>query len=189
MNILSTTIFLIFLQLINFPLLFLVREHQFLLSTQLDRSGGEKIAHQYNFNGFKGYAGSFYPETMTMVRTASEVKYIEPVGIASITGLSDYFKFNKKPKASVSSSDSLVAQAEQTKVDAWGLTRIWQRNFTNKNTYKYPVTAGENVDVYVIDTGVMTNHTDFEGRARWGKVVPKGSTEKDGNGHGEYSLF
>lgn len=34
----------------------------------------------------------------------------------------------------------------------------------------------------------MVNHPEFEGRARWGKVVPKNSTEKDGNGHGTHCV-
>lgn len=40
--------------------------------------------------------------------------------------------------------------------------------------------------VYVIDTGVYIDHEEFEGRARWGKTIPKNDLDIDGNGHGTH---
>jgi cerevisin len=42
------------------------------------------------------------------------------------------------------------------------------------------------VDVYVIDTGTNIEHVDFEGRASWGKTIPQGDADEDGNGHGTH---
>src|SRR5690606_13206603 len=42
------------------------------------------------------------------------------------------------------------------------------------------------VDVYVIDTGTNVDHVDFEGRATWGKTIPVGDADEDGNGHGTH---
>jgi cerevisin len=38
----------------------------------------------------------------------------------------------------------------------------------------------------VIDTGTNTEHVDFEGRAHWGKTIPAGDVDEDGNGHGTH---
>jgi cerevisin len=72
----------------------------------------------------------------------------------------------------------------------WGLSRISRRESTtlrNFNKYEYdPETAGEGIKVYVIDTGINVKHVDFEGRAIWGKTVPKNDEDADGNGHGSH---
>jgi cerevisin len=71
----------------------------------------------------------------------------------------------------------------------WGLARISHREgltFSTYNKYLYTANAGEGVDVYVIDTGTNTEHVDFEGRARWGKTIPTGDEDADGNGHGTH---
>lgn len=35
-------------------------------------------------------------------------------------------------------------------------------------------------------TGVYIHHRDFGGRARWGKTIPYGDVDEDGNGHGTH---
>lgn len=71
----------------------------------------------------------------------------------------------------------------------WGLARISHRDslsFSTFNKYLYTADAGEGVDVYVIDTGTNIDHVDFEGRASWGKTIPQGDADEDGNGHGTH---
>lgn len=71
----------------------------------------------------------------------------------------------------------------------WGLARISHRDsltFSDFNKYLYAADAGEGVDVYVIDTGTYIDHVDFEGRAHWGKTIPEGDEDEDGNGHGTH---
>lgn len=71
----------------------------------------------------------------------------------------------------------------------WGLARISHRDslsFGTFNKYLYAADGGEGVDVYVIDTGTNTDHVDFEGRASWGKTIPAGDADEDGNGHGTH---
>lgn len=71
----------------------------------------------------------------------------------------------------------------------WGLARISHRHslsFGTFNKYLYSGHGGEGVDVYVIDTGCNTEHVDFEGRAHWGKTIPVGDEDADGNGHGTH---
>jgi cerevisin len=71
----------------------------------------------------------------------------------------------------------------------WGLARISHRDslsFGTFNKYLYSEDAGTGVDAYVIDTGTNVDHVDFEGRASWGKTIPVGDEDKDGNGHGTH---
>jgi cerevisin len=51
-------------------------------------------------------------------------------------------------------------------------------------TYTYDDSAGSGVDIYIVDTGVLTTHNQFGGRARWGASFV-GET-RDGNGHGTH---
>lgn len=70
-----------------------------------------------------------------------------------------------------------------------GLARISHRkklSFSTFMKYEYDKNGGEGVNVYVVDTGVYINHTEFEGRAFWGKTIPKNDLDIDGNGHGTH---
>ena len=78
---------------------------------------------------------------------------------------------------------------ETEKNAPWGLARISHRDslsFGTFNKYLYSADGGEGVDVYVIDTGTNVDHVDFEGRASWGKTIPTGDADEDGNGHGTH---
>jgi cerevisin len=71
----------------------------------------------------------------------------------------------------------------------WGLARVSHRDtlsFGTFNKYLYTEDGGEGVDAYVIDTGCNIEHVDFEGRAKWGKTIPTGDEDVDGNGHGTH---
>ncbi|KAG0341483.1 subtilisin-like serine protease [Podila humilis] len=51
------------------------------------------------------------------------------------------------------------------KAPSWGLSRIAQHNRDLSKDYTYASTAGHGVDVYIIDSGVFEEHSDFGGRA------------------------
>jgi cerevisin len=74
---------------------------------------------------------------------------------------------------------------EQSNPGSWGLKRISSRDLPLSKTYKYPDSAGSDVDAYVIDTGIKINHPEFQGRAVWGKTFAQDG-DKDGNGHGTH---
>lgn len=80
-------------------------------------------------------------------------------------------------------------EPELEKNAPWGLARISHRDtlsFGTFNKYLYAADGGEGVDAYVVDTGINTDHVDFEGRAKWGKTIPNGDEDVDGNGHGTH---
>ncbi|KAF9453837.1 serine protease [Macrolepiota fuliginosa MF-IS2] len=69
-----------------------------------------------------------------------------------------------------------VMSAFTTQTNApWGLQRISQRTALTS--------AG--VDIYIVDTGIYTAHSQFGGRATWGATFG-GYDDADGNGHGTH---
>lgn len=67
----------------------------------------------------------------------------------------------------------------------WNLDRIDQMSGALNRKYYYYTSAGKNVNVYVIDTGIDIKHPEFEGRASWGiNTVDKIDT--DCNNHGTH---
>jgi subtilisin family serine protease len=80
-----------------------------------------------------------------------------------------------------------IALDAPVSIDAeWGLDRIDQRSLPLSGSFKAPG-SGAGVDVYVIDTGVRSDHTDLGGRvaAGWTAILDGRGTE-DCNGHGTH---
>lgn len=144
-------------------------QHPFLMDAE---DAGAAVAasglnHVYNIpTGLKGYSGRFLPETVEAIRKNSHiVKFVE--------------------------HDSLVFATDfATEKDSpWGLARISHRrplSLGTFNKYLYDSEGGEGVTSYVIDTGTNIDHVDFGGRASWGKTIPNGDADVDGNGHGTH---
>ncbi|MEA5078519.1 MAG: S8 family serine peptidase [Anaerolineaceae bacterium] len=81
------------------------------------------------------------------------------------------------------SVDSALAATTQTN-PTWGLDRIDQRITTMSNSYYYAYT-GSGVNVYILDTGINAENSQFGGRAsRDYDAVADGQNGKDCNGHG-----
>lgn len=73
----------------------------------------------------------------------------------------------------------------------WDLDRLDQRNLPLNSSYTYSTTAS-NVTAYILDSGILTTHPDFGGRATWGVNVAKNdprvddSKDYDCSGHGTH---
>jgi subtilisin family serine protease len=68
----------------------------------------------------------------------------------------------------------------------WGLDRIDQHNLPLDKRYTF-ATKAEDVNAYIIDTGIRTSHSDFGGRASVGTdTVGDGRNGIDCNGHGTH---
>jgi cerevisin len=132
------------------------------------------LKHTYKIGrDFLGYSGHFDEETIEQVRRHPDVEYIERDSVVHHMG----FK------------EEVTCDSETEKSAPWGLARISHRDsltFGTFNKYLYAGEGGEGVDAYVIDTGTNTEHVDFEGRAKWGKTIPQGDADIDGNGHGTH---
>jgi cerevisin len=85
----------------------------------------------------------------------------------------------------VQSQDEVVVQTDAP----WGLARISQRRRLDRKhniKYLYSEKAGEGVNVYIIDTGINTKHTDFDGRAYIGTTIVPDEDDEDTHGHGTH---
>ncbi|RHZ68372.1 hypothetical protein Glove_295g35 [Diversispora epigaea] len=66
------------------------------------------------------------------------------------------------------------------------LDRLDQKAFPLNNKFAFPESAGLGVDIYVIDTGILVTHKEFENRARFGAALCEGCPDTDDNGHGSH---
>jgi subtilisin family serine protease len=92
-------------------------------------------------------------------------------------------------------ADPAVAYVEQNQVvrlqdtqtgATWGLDRVDQASLPLDGSYTYPNTASS-VHAYIIDTGILTTHSQFGGRASSGyDFVDNDSDATDCNGHGTH---
>jgi len=78
-----------------------------------------------------------------------------------------------------------VAACSSQSNAVWGLDRIDQRTPDLTGTFQYTSTQGTGVTAYIVDTGILTTHVDFGGRAVWGANFAD-STNSDCNGHGTH---
>jgi subtilisin family serine protease len=88
-----------------------------------------------------------------------------------------------------------LAEVEQTcggntaNALSWGLSRISFSGSIGSGLpprFIYPANGGTGVTVYVADTGILTTHQDFGGRASFGVNYSTDSSTADGNGHGTH---
>ncbi|KAI0077290.1 serine protease [Panus rudis PR-1116 ss-1] len=131
--------------------------------------GNNTVTHaEWRADLLNGFAGKFTQSQLNQLRANPDIESIVEDGIFSIN-----------------------AAVTQTNAP-WGIARLSQdARLSNQNTgsltftYKYDSAAGAGVDVYVVDTGIFTSHSQFGGRARWGATFG-GYANADGNGHGTH---
>jgi len=126
------------------------------------------LAKARDWTHFNGLASHLSPDALDTLRSSPDVQSISEDGTVTT-----------------------FATSSQTNAP-WGLQRIstvgkigGTSTSTLNYTYSYDDSAGEGVDVYVVDTGIYVNHTQFGGRATWGYNVPDYGTVDD-NGHGTH---
>ena len=136
--------------------------------------------------------------TVTTSRAATLAKKYDGAGtVAEVyTAAVKGFHARMSPAAAKRlAADPAVAMVEQDQIMSitgtqtgatWGIDRLDQASLPLNSTYTYPNTAS-NVHAYVIDTGILTTHSQFGGRAVSGyDYVDNDSNATDCNGHGTH---
>lgn len=126
-----------------------------------NRDSSNIIIHKYD-TVFNGISAKLDNATLEKVKALANVEYIE--------------------------QDEYVHALETQQNAPWGLARVSQRSKLESApyTYNYNGNAGEGVNIYVLDTGLNVNHTDYAGRVSWGTTTATGSTNDDLHGHGTH---
>jgi len=136
-------------------------EHMKGLAIHMEKD--DEIKHVYSIGDFQGFAGKLSQKALEFVKKSDLVKIIE--------------------------HDSLIFASESCSVQndaVWGLDRISETEIILDGIFHYEGTAGDGVDAYIIDTGILTTHVDFEGRAIWGANFIANEPDTDCNGHGTH---
>ncbi|KAG6354561.1 hypothetical protein INS49_004579 [Diaporthe citri] len=119
------------------------------------------VTNSYAFKSFSGYAGAFDDATIEEIRNSAEVAAVEEDAVWELYELT-------------------------TQADApWGLGSISHKG-ENSTDYIYDTEGGVGTYAYIIDTGLLTTHVEFEGRASLGYNAYPNSDFVDLIGHGTH---
>ncbi|KAG8164459.1 hypothetical protein KVR01_006377 [Diaporthe batatas] len=125
------------------------------------QDAGSGVTNQYAFNSFSGYAGAFDDATIEEIRNSAEVAAVEEDAVWELYELT-------------------------TQADApWGLGSISHKT-ENSTDYVYDTEGGVGTYAYIIDTGLLTTHVEFEGRGSLGYNAYPNTDFVDLVGHGTH---
>jgi subtilisin family serine protease len=124
-----------------------------------------------------GFAAQLTSKQVTNLAKRKEVLYIEPDGVVTMTGTT------KCPSSAASACPSRTTQDKDEGL-VYGIDRTDERDLPLSGTYTYTCT-GDDVDVYVLDTGIQTSHSEFDGRAKVAYDA-LGGNGQDCHGHGTH---
>lgn len=92
----------------------------------------------------------------------------------------------RNPKVAYVEQDAVVTTAVTQSPVTWGIDRIDQRALPLSGSYSYE-TSGAGTRLYIIDTGILSSHTEFTGRFVAGyTAILDGRGTDDCNGHGTH---
>jgi subtilisin family serine protease len=105
-------------------------------------------------------------------------------GFAATLNAGQLNALRRNPQVEAVAPDTPVTTATTQSSAPWALDRIDQRDRPLSSTFDYSRT-GTGVTAYVLDTGINTGHTEFEGRASNVRNFTTGGAG-DCNGHGTH---
>lgn len=128
-------------------------------STLVAKYGGD-VRHSYD-TAVRGFSASMSPSQAKQLEADPTVAYVEQNRV-------------------------VTASETQSPVPSWGLDRIDQEDASLDDSYTYG-NSGTGVTAYIVDTGILTTHEDFGGRAVSGTdTVDNDDDATDCAGHGTH---
>ena len=127
------------------------------LAQSLVQAHGGQIHYVYRAV-LRGFGATLPPAAVTAIRRSPVVDHVSPA--------------------------QRVEKSETQSNPPWGLDRIDQRLLPLSATYTY-VENGSGVRAYIVDSGILTSHSDFGGRATVGYDA-FGGDGQDCDGHGTH---
>jgi subtilisin family serine protease len=107
-------------------------------------------------------------------------------GFAAMLNESAVQALSKNPNVLRVEADGVATIKGSQTTPPWGLDRIDQRNLPLDSSFTW-TGAGAGVSMYIIDTGVRADHTQFTGRILPGYTsISDGNGTSDCNGHGTH---
>ncbi|KAF2157270.1 subtilisin-like protein [Myriangium duriaei CBS 260.36] len=137
--------------------------HATALTKRQDGKLFEGVIHHYNdIPGFRGYAGEFDSTVVEKLKRHRDVLAVE--------------------RDQIFDDDSIKTQANPT----WNLAQISHRGpATSRDGYMYDWRGGMYDEVYVLDSGIMADHSDFTAQAMMKRGFFCGGKDfNDNTGHG-----
>jgi len=123
-----------------------------------------KIKSTFNIEWFSGYTAQVYSDdVLRQISSSAIVQYVEQDSV-------------------VRKMQTCPSQSPAT----WGIARTSTINIVPNGPYIRPEQGGEGVRAYIIDTGILTTHVDFGGRASVGANFIPSESNQDLNGHGTH---
>jgi len=123
----------------------------------------QHIVANYSLGDFKGYSAHLTEQQLIAEMATGHVKYIE--------------------------REQIMHASQTCKIEnnaVWGLDRISEVEIELDGQYHYEQ-EGSGVVAYIVDTGILTTHTEFSGgRASWGANFVNDGRNTDCNGHGTH---
>lgn len=129
---------------------------------QLVRENGIVQVHYRYRAALQGFAATLPAQALEGVRRNPNVEFVEADGLATIDA------------------------GTQNNPPSWGLDRIDERDISVENVYNYE-NEGQNVEAYILDTGIRYTHQEYRGRAFSGwDFVDNDADAQDCHGHGTH---
>jgi subtilisin family serine protease len=107
-------------------------------------------------------------------------------GFSARMSKSEAAEVARDPRVAYVEQNSVLRVSDTQPSATWGLDRVDQRDLPLSTTYTYN-TSASNVNAYIIDTGILTSHSEFGGRASVGTdTIGDGRNGQDCQGHGTH---